>query len=112
MPREGRLEPPSARHDGASTGRGRSRGSARARGGLDMYKGVSVCVVLWPLCVGVENVLAEKKTAKKEACVSRVLVVAVSKGAYASALGQTYVRQSLPVVPGVNAPHLAIGVQP
>ena len=64
-----------------------------------MYKGVSVCVVLWPLCVGVENVLAEKKTAKKEACVSRVLVVAVSKGAYASALGQTYVRQSLPVAP-------------
>lgn len=59
-------------------------------------KGVSLCVVLWSLWVGVENVLPEKKTAKKEACVSRVLVVAASKGAYASALGQTYVRQVLP----------------
>ena len=39
---------------------------------------------------------AKEKTAKKEACVSRVLVVAASKGAYASALGQTYVRQVLP----------------
>ena len=48
---------------------------------------------------GRRNVLAEKKTAKKEAYVSRVLVVAASKGAYASALGQTYVRQSLLVAP-------------
>ena len=39
--------------------------------------------------------LPKKKTAKKEACVAGVLVVAVSKGAYASALGQTYVRQVL-----------------
>ena len=45
---------------------------------------------------GRRNVLAEKKTAKKEAYVSRVLVGAASKGAYASALGQTYVRQVLP----------------
>ena len=40
--------------------------------------------------------LPKKKTAKKEACVAVVLVVAASKGAYASALGQTYVRQVLP----------------
>ena len=42
------------------------------------------------------TVLPKKKTAKKEAYVSRVLVVGVSKRAYASALGQTYVRQVLP----------------
>ena len=48
---------------------------------------------------GGQIVLAEKKTAKKEACVAGVLVVAASKPAYAGALGQTYVRQSLPVAP-------------
>ena len=39
---------------------------------------------------------AKEKTAKKEACVAGVLVVAASKPAYAGALGQTYVRQVLP----------------
>ena len=64
-----------------------------------MYKGVSLCVVLWPLCVVGSGFLPKKKTAKKEACVAGVLVVAVSKPAYAGALGQTYVRQSLLVAP-------------
>ena len=45
---------------------------------------------------GGQIVLAEKKTAKKEACVAGVLVGAASKPAYAGALGQTYVRQVLP----------------
>jgi hypothetical protein len=72
------------------------RGSAEARGPIDTYKGVSVCVVLCSLWVVGGNVLAEKKTAKKEACRQRVLVIAASKRAYASALGQTYVRQVLP----------------
>ena len=40
-----------------------------------------------------------KKRQKKRRCVSRVLVVAASKPAYAGALGQTYVRQLLPVAP-------------
>ena len=44
-----------------------------------MYKGVSLCVVLWPLWVSVDKFLAEKKTAKKEACRQRVLVGAASK---------------------------------
>jgi len=61
-----------------------------------MYKGVSLCVVLWPLWVSVDKFLAEKKTAKKEACVLGVLVIVVDKRAYASASGQTYVRQVLP----------------
>ena len=42
------------------------------------------------------DVLAEKKRQKKMACWLGVLVVAASKRAYASALGQTYVRQVLP----------------
>ena len=55
------------------------RGSALARGPIDMYKGVSLCVVLWPLWVGVDKFLPQKKTAKKEACRLRVLVVGVDK---------------------------------
>ena len=58
-----------ARHDDTSTGRGRSRGYARARGGLDMYKGVSLCVVLWSLWVVGENVLPKKKRQKRGMCV-------------------------------------------
>ena len=56
----------------------RHRRYASATGLLGIYKGVSVCVVLWSLCVGDGNVLAKKKTAKKEACVSGVLVVVVN----------------------------------
>lgn len=69
---------------------------AEATGIRGIYKGVSVCVVLCSLWVVGGNVLAKKKTAKKEACRLRVLVVVVDKRAYASASGQTYVRQVLP----------------
>ena len=58
----------------------------------------------------VVDFLAEKKTAKKEAYVSRVLVVAVSKAAYAGALGQTYVRQSLLVAPPTLHPFGLVAV--
>ena len=80
--------------DATRTGGAGDRGYARARGPIDTYKGVSVCVVLWSLWV-VGNIFAKEKTAKKEACVAGVLVVAVSKAAYAGALGRTYVRQVL-----------------
>ena len=81
-----------ARRDGASTGGG-YRGYADAGGGLDTYKGVSLCVVLWSRWVVGCGFLAKKKTAKKEA------LCAVDNRAYASASGQTYVRQSMPVAP-------------
>lgn len=45
------------------------------------------------------NVLPKKKTAKKRRCASRVALGAASKRAYASALGQTYVRQLRLVAP-------------
>ena len=43
----------------------------------------------------VVDFLAEKKTAKKEALCVEGALGAVSKAAYAGALGQTYVRQVL-----------------
>jgi len=44
-----------------------------------IYKGVSLCVVLCLLWVGDNKFLREKKTAKKEACRQRVLVIVVDK---------------------------------
>lgn len=64
-----------------------------------MYKCVSLCVVLWPLCVVAGTFCQRKKRQKKRRCASRVLMGAASKPAYAGALGQTYVRQLLPVAP-------------
>lgn len=84
-----------ARRNDASTGWGRDRGYAERTGGLDMYKCVSLRVVLWLLCVVGGNVLPKKKTAKKEAlCVEGAGRRCEQPKRMLRALGQTYVRQS------------------
>ena len=70
---------------------------------------VSVCGFVVTLS-GCGNVLPKKKTAKKEACASRVASGAVSKPAYAGALGQTYVRQLMLVAPPTLHPFGLVAV--
>ena len=87
-------------HEQLFAGTGQALGGMPEAGGRSIY--VSVCLCVW-FCghggwwAGMFGL--RKKRQKKRRCASRVLVVAASKPAYAGALGQTYVRQLLPVAP-------------
>ena len=78
-------------HNTRRRARTRRRGSAEARGGIDTYRCVCGCVVLWLL-----KLFAKEKNSKKRGVSVSVLVVDVDKHTYVCASGQTYVRQVLP----------------